>query len=55
MNREKIIDLAIKALIYEVSITPKPGLVSKTSLGSHKDMNFYTFFRKCLCPKKIFF
>lgn len=54
MNREKIIDLAIKALIYEVSITPKPGLVSKTSLGSHRDMNFYTFLESAFALRKYF-
>jgi len=35
--------LAIKALLYEVSATPKPGLVDRNNSGAHKDMNFYTF------------
>lgn len=34
---------AVKALLYEVSVTPKPGLVDRDNNGSHKDMNFYTF------------
>ena len=37
--------LAVKALLYEVSATPKPGLVDRNNSGSHKDMDFYTFIR----------
>ena len=58
---------AVKALLYEVSVTPKPGLVDRADNGSHRDMDFYTFinsstalydyFKKCalkaieLCDK----
>ena len=35
--------LAIRALLYEVSITPKPGLVDRSTNGAHTDMNFFTF------------
>lgn len=35
--------MASKAILYEVSCFPSPGLVSPTSTGSHKDMNYYTF------------
>ncbi len=34
---------AEKALLYEVSLTPKPGLVDRYSNGAHHDMDFYTF------------
>lgn len=34
---------AIQALLYEISITPKLGLVDIMSSNSHKDMNFFTF------------
>jgi len=34
---------ALKALLYEISLTPKPGLVDKFSNGSHRDMNYQTF------------
>lgn len=54
MNREKklknkeelanhIASLAQRAILYEVSTTPKPGLVDRDNSGSHKDMNFFTF------------
>ena len=34
---------AVKALLYEVSVTPKPGLVDRADCGSHQDMDFFTF------------
>lgn len=39
----KISMLALKALLYEVSLTPKPGLVDFENSGSHSDMNYFTF------------
>lgn len=35
--------LAMRALLYEVAVTPKPGLVDRENNGSHHDMDFYTF------------
>ncbi len=35
--------LAVQALLYEVCVTPKPGLVDRRNNGSHRDMNFYSF------------
>lgn len=34
---------ALKALLHEVSLSPKPGLVDRFSNGSHTDMDFATF------------
>jgi holo-ACP synthase / triphosphoribosyl-dephospho-CoA synthase len=42
LSRE-ISSLALKAILYEISLTPKPGLVDKLSNGSHTDMSFRTF------------
>lgn len=39
----EIAEYATKALLYEVSVTPKPGLVDRKNQGSHKDMDYYTF------------
>jgi holo-ACP synthase/triphosphoribosyl-dephospho-CoA synthase len=39
----KLSSLALKALLHEISLTPKPGLVDKFSNGSHADMNYQTF------------
>ena len=38
-----IAEYAVRALLYEVSVTPKPGLVDRNDSGAHKDMDFYTF------------
>ncbi|MCP4150030.1 MAG: hypothetical protein GY757_19950, partial [bacterium] len=35
--------LATKAILYEVSLTPKPGTVDRYDSGSHRDMDFFTF------------
>ena len=40
--------LAQQALLYEVAVTPKPGLVDRENNGSHKDMDFFTFQRSAL-------
>ena len=34
---------AVKALLYEVSLTPKPGAVDRIHCGSHQDMDYITF------------
>lgn len=39
----RIGELAVKALLYEVCTTPKPGLVDCAGSGSHKDMDIFTF------------
>ena len=39
----RIARLACQALLYEVAVTPKPGLVDRANSGSHKDMDFFTF------------
>lgn len=39
----KVVDYALKALLYEVAATPKPGLVDRANNGAHSDMDFYTF------------
>jgi len=37
---ERLADLAVAALIDEVMLTPKPGLVDLRSRGAHRDMNW---------------
>lgn len=34
---------AVRALLYEVAVTPKPGLVDRENNGSHRDMDMYSF------------
>lgn len=40
---ERISNIAIKSILYEVAASPKPGLVDRDNPGAHKDMDFYTF------------
>jgi len=40
---QKVSSLAIKSMLYEVSASPKPGLVDRVNQGAHNDMDFFTF------------
>ena len=42
-DRERAAALAVRALLYEVTVTPKPGLVDRENNGSHRDMDMFTF------------
>ncbi|WP_303972389.1 triphosphoribosyl-dephospho-CoA synthase CitG [Streptococcus merionis] len=43
LTSETIVTLATKSLLYEVSLSPKPGLVDRYNNGSHHDMDFNLF------------
>ena len=38
-----IAQVAIQSLLYEVSASPKPGLVDRYNQGAHNDMDFFSF------------
>jgi holo-ACP synthase/triphosphoribosyl-dephospho-CoA synthase len=40
---QRIMTAALKALLDEVAVTPKPGLVDRANNGAHRDMDFFTF------------
>ncbi len=40
---DRIAGLAVKSLLYEVCVTPKPGLVDRANAGAHRDMDIFTF------------
>ena len=42
-DREKAAALVTRALLDEVCVTPKPGLVDRANSGSHRDMDIFTF------------
>ncbi|MDR0878391.1 MAG: citrate lyase holo-[acyl-carrier protein] synthase [Treponema sp.] len=46
-RRDQLADLAagtaLRALLSEAAITPKPGLVDRANNGAHRDMNFFSF------------
>lgn len=40
---DSIATVACRSLMYELLITPKPGLVDQNNNGAHSDMNVFTF------------
>jgi holo-ACP synthase/triphosphoribosyl-dephospho-CoA synthase len=40
---ETVAKAALRALMGEAAVTPKPGLVDRTNNGAHKDMDFFSF------------
>lgn len=51
---QKIGAMAAKALLYEVGITPKPGLVDRHNSGAHQDMDIFTFFSSTAALQSYF-
>ncbi|MBQ7543962.1 MAG: triphosphoribosyl-dephospho-CoA synthase CitG [Synergistaceae bacterium] len=45
MTSKDIGRLALEAMLVEVSVTPKPGLVDRNNSGAHSDMGFFTFLK----------
>ena len=55
--------LATQALLDEVAVTPKPGLVDRANSGAHRDMDIFTFqasaaalssyWRDCACVGRL--
>ncbi|WP_111707054.1 triphosphoribosyl-dephospho-CoA synthase [Lutibacter citreus] len=45
---------ASKAILYEISLSPKPGLVSFKDSGSHTDMHFFTFLNSAVSLTPFF-
>ncbi|WP_127958254.1 triphosphoribosyl-dephospho-CoA synthase CitG [Serratia microhaemolytica] len=42
---QQFADLAFQALLVEVNLTPKPGLVDRNNSGAHRDMELGHFYR----------
>lgn len=40
---KRIAEMATRAILYEVTTSPKPGLVDRHNSGAHNDMDFFTF------------
>lgn len=51
----KIETIAVRSLLYEVSATPKPGLVDRKNSGAHNDMDFFTFIDSSTVLGEIFY
>ena len=48
INSDIIARLSTYALIYEVSLSPKPGLVTLIDQGAHVDMDYLDFINSAL-------
>ncbi|MBR1486972.1 MAG: triphosphoribosyl-dephospho-CoA synthase CitG [Synergistaceae bacterium] len=46
--------LALEAMLVEVSVTPKPGLVDRNNSGAHSDMSFFTFLKSAAALRDSF-
>ena len=44
---DQVAGAALRALMYEVSVTPKPGLVDRNNNGAHRNMDFFKFIDSC--------
>lgn len=53
-DRRFAAQMAQRALLYEIGITPKPGLVDRSNNGSHRDMDFFTFQRSAVALYPFF-
>ena len=51
---KKIGDIALEAMLFEVSATPKPGLVDRNNNGAHRDMDYFTFMRSATALRGAF-
>lgn len=54
LNQEKIVNIAIKSMLYEVTVNPKPGLVDPVRSGAHPDMDVFDFIDSALCLRPYF-
>ena len=50
----RVAQQAQRALLYEVAITPKPGLVDRANAGAHNDMDVFTFIDSA-CSLRAYF
>ena len=54
MTNKQIGTLALEAMLVEVSVTPKPGLVDRNNSGAHSDMGFFTFLKSAASLRSCF-
>ncbi|MBO8441295.1 MAG: triphosphoribosyl-dephospho-CoA synthase CitG [Firmicutes bacterium] len=54
MEKQQIFQNAVRALLYEAVINPKPGLVDPVTHGSHPDMDIFTFINSSMSLENYF-
>lgn len=53
-EKDTLVGDALRALLYEVSVNPKPGLVDPVSSGPHPDMDVFTFIDSAMSLRQYF-
>jgi len=53
-QKTTLVSDALRALLYEVSVNPKPGLVDPVSSGPHPDMDVFTFIDSAVSLRQYF-
>ncbi len=53
-EKDALVGDALRALLYEVSVNPKPGLVDPVSSGPHPDMDVFTFIDSSMSLRRYF-
>ena len=51
---EHLVALSVRSLMYELAVTPKPGLVDRNNSGSHTDMDYFSFVDSIAVLQKYF-
>lgn len=51
---QTISNMALQSLLFEVSLSPKPGLVDRLNNGAHTDMDFNTFIKSSVSLSPFF-
>lgn len=54
LTKDTLVGDAIRALMYEVSVNPKPGLVDPINRGPHPDMDVFTFIDSAVGLRRYF-
>lgn len=49
-----VAEIAVRSLLYEVSVSPKPGLVDRFDNGAHNDMNFFIYIDSSVALSEYF-
>lgn len=53
-EKDTLVGDALRALLYEVSVNPKPGLVDPVSSGPHPDMDVFSFIDSAMSLRVYF-
>ncbi len=53
-HARQLVSTALAAMLYEVSVNPKPGLVDPVDAGPHPDMNVFMFIDSAVSLRRYF-